>query len=283
MKKIVCLLLMSQLVGVSIKAQIESLEPSVLECKYELVMQYDTVDVSLRKDMMILRMGENVSQFYAYSAFYSDSLTSTPQGKKLWGQLMQQAIRTRNFAQMPTPEITGDYIYKNYPEGKLTTKTYLGTTPCIIEEAYEPQEWTLTDSTKVILDYTCQLAECTFRGRKYQAWFTPEIPISNGPWKFNGLPGLILEVYDVQDHYHYTIKGIQQNDLEPVCLYKFEKKTPEKVDRIKFLQLKNNGTGVGISPEMKKLFNVKPKEKGVRKKNARGEVHACDDMEKDYK
>ena len=62
-----------------------------------------------------------------------------------------------------------------------------------------------------------------------------------------------------------------------------EKKTPEKVDRIKFLQLKNNGTGVGISPEMKKLFNVKPKEKGVRKKNARGEVHACDDMEKDYK
>ena len=86
MKKIVCLLLMSQLVGVGIKAQTESLEPSVLECKYELVMQFDTVDVSLRKDMMILRMGENVSQFYADSAFYSDSLTSTPHGKKLWGQ-----------------------------------------------------------------------------------------------------------------------------------------------------------------------------------------------------
>ena len=267
----------------SLKAQIQSLEPSILECKYELVMQFDTIDISLRKDMMILRIGESISQFYAYSAFYSDSLTSTPQGKKLWGQLMQQAIRTRNFTQMPTPEITGDYIYKNYPEGKLTTKTYLGTTPCLIEETYEPQEWTLIDSTKVILDYTCQLAECTFRGREFQAWFTPEIPINNGPWKFNGLPGLILEVHDVQDHYHYTIKGIQQNDLEPVCLYKFEKKTPEKVDRIKFLQLKNNGTGVGISPEMKKLFNVKPKEKGVRKKNARGEVHACDDMEKDYK
>ena len=289
MKKMILIMtwMTVQLYGTFMYAQSDSykkdLEPSVLECKYELVMQFDTVDVSLRKDMMILRMGENVSQFYAYSAFYSDSLTSTPQGKKLWGQLMQQAIRTRNFAQMPTPEITGDYIYKNYPEGKLTTKTYLGTTPCIIEEAYEPQEWTLTDSTKVILDYTCQLAECTFRGRKYQAWFTPEIPISNGPWKFSGLPGLILEVYDVQDHYHYTIKGIQQNDLEPVCLYKFESKKPEKVDRIKFLQLKNNGTGAGINPEIKKQFNVKAKEKGVRKKNARGEVHACDDLEKDYK
>ena len=75
-----------QLYGTFMYAQSDSykkdLEPSVLECKYELVMQFDTVDVSLRKDMMILRMGENVSQFYAYSAFYSDSLTSTPQGKK---------------------------------------------------------------------------------------------------------------------------------------------------------------------------------------------------------
>lgn len=130
MKKMILIMtwMTVQLYGTFMYAQSDSykkdLEPSVLECKYELVMQFDTVDVSLRKDMMILRMGENVSQFYAYSAFYSDSLTSTPQGKKLWGQLMQQAIRTRNFAQMPTPEITGDYIYKNYPEGhKHRTRT----------------------------------------------------------------------------------------------------------------------------------------------------------------
>lgn len=273
--------------SLSIHAQLEDkkkeLEPCILECKYELVMQFDTVDVSQRKDMMLLRIGENVSQFYPYSTFYSDSLTSTPDGVKLWGQMMRQAIRSRNYAQMPTPEITREYLYKNYPTGKLTTKTYLGTTPCIIEESYETQDWTLLDSTKVILDYTCQLAECTFRGRTYQAWFSPEIPLNDGPWKFNGLPGLIMEVYDTQNHYHYTLKGLQQNNLPPVCLYLFENKPLEKVERIKYLQLKNSGTGAGYDPEMKKRFNLGNDSGEARKKNARGEVSAHDELEKDYK
>ena len=77
MKKMILIMtwMTVQLYGTFMYAQSDfykkDLEPSVLECKYELVMQFDTVDVSLRKDMMILRMGENVSQFYAYSAFYS--------------------------------------------------------------------------------------------------------------------------------------------------------------------------------------------------------------------
>ena len=55
-------------------------------------------------------------------------------------------------------------------------------------------EWKLTQNKKIVLGYECQEAIAEFRGRKYTAYFTPEIPVQNGPWKFHGLPGLILEV-----------------------------------------------------------------------------------------
>lgn len=55
-------------------------------------------------------------------------------------------------------------------------------------------EWKLTQKRKSILGYDCQEATTEFRGRKYTAYFTPEVPVQNGPWKFHGLPGLILEV-----------------------------------------------------------------------------------------
>lgn len=41
-------------------------------------------------------------------------------------------------------------------------------------------------------------------------WFAPEIPISDGPWKFHGLPGLVLEAYDVQHHYEFAFLGMRK-------------------------------------------------------------------------
>ena len=47
-------------------------------------------------------------------------------------------------------------------------------------------------------------------GRSYEVWFAPDIPISDGPWKFYGLPGLILEAYDIQHHYEFTFLGMRE-------------------------------------------------------------------------
>ena len=47
-----------------------------------------------------------------------------------------------------------------------------------------------------------------FRGRKWTAWFTQNIPIPEGPYKFSGLPGLIVEIYDSQNHYHYELTKV---------------------------------------------------------------------------
>lgn len=54
-------------------------------------------------------------------------------------------------------------------------------------------DWEITSETKNILGYTCQKAILRFRGRDYTVYFTTDIPYSDGPWKFSGLPGMILE------------------------------------------------------------------------------------------
>ena len=64
----------------------------------------------------------------------------------------------------------------------------------IIKDDNYKINWSITNNTKKILTYNCQEAIGLFRGREYRAYFLRDIPISSGPFKFDGLPGLILEV-----------------------------------------------------------------------------------------
>jgi len=68
--------------------------------------------------------------------------------------------------------------------------------------------WKITDETKKIGRFDCQKAVGEFRGRTYHAWFAPEVALGFGPWKLNGLPGLILEAYDESDYIYFTAKKI---------------------------------------------------------------------------
>lgn len=71
--------------------------------------------------------------------------------------------------------------------------------------------WELLEETKMINSFTCQKAIGQFRGRTYTVWFTFEIPVSLGPWKLNGLPGLILEASDSKNQFHFFAKKIEYN------------------------------------------------------------------------
>jgi GLPGLI family protein len=67
----------------------------------------------------------------------------------------------------------------------------------ILDEPVPDFGWSITEERKKIGEFECIKAiSKPFRGRVYEAWFTPEIPISDGPWKLCGLPGLILEAED---------------------------------------------------------------------------------------
>lgn len=95
----------------------------------------------------------------------------------------------------------------------------------LVKEVGLAWQWDLKDEVKKIGKFNCQKASSTFRGREYTAWFTEEIPVPYGPWKFQGLSGLILEIYDKDRVFHIVAKNVRidkQRDCEI------------KVDRSKF-------------------------------------------------
>lgn len=96
--------------------------------------------------------------------------------------------------------------------------------------------YTILNDTCTILGYHCQKATTTYRGRNYILWFAKEIPIPYGPYKFYGLPGLILSVQDDQNQIKWICVSIKKTaEAEKI---KFDKNRYVDIPRTKFYSLK---------------------------------------------
>jgi len=79
----------------------------------------------------------------------------------------------------------------------------------LIKDDYNQLKWDITEEIKTIGGYQSVKATTIYRGRKWVAWFAPEIPLPYGPWKLHGLPGLITEAYDETGMYTWRIEKIE--------------------------------------------------------------------------
>jgi GLPGLI family protein len=69
--------------------------------------------------------------------------------------------------------------------------------------------WDILDTAAIINGYDCTKATTHFAGRDYEVWFTKDIPISDGPYIFCGLPGLIVKINDVKSYYTFELIGFE--------------------------------------------------------------------------
>lgn len=100
------------------------------------------------------------------------------------------------------------------------------------EEPADAFTWTITPTTATVAGYICQRATTTFGGRQWEAWFTREVPVSDGPYKFYGLPGLIVKVGDTRQHYIFELLKLARPTAGR--LITLPKKTPIGTDRAAF-------------------------------------------------
>lgn len=101
--------------------------------------------------------------------------------------------------------------YKNRTSNTILYRDHIRFKFFNINDSLDSFEWKLGSEKKTILGYDCQKATTIFRGRKFEVYFTNDIPINDGPYKFYGLPGLILEVYSEDDIATIKIEVIQIN------------------------------------------------------------------------
>lgn len=106
-----------------------------------------------------------------------------------------------------------EQIYKNRNSGVISSvyNSYVENIRCD-QEIEEMLQWQMYEENDTILGYACLKAGVTYAGRDYTAWFAPEIPINDGPWKFWGLPGLILKVTDKQELFEWIAIGLENLD-----------------------------------------------------------------------
>lgn len=168
----------------------------VYEYKY---IQDSTERNSFKTEFMILETNSKKSEFYGLEKFKSDS-TLLADSKK--GVLSMP----------PNKEMINERVIK-FPNSN--TINYIKT---FDEKYFVDQEvilnWKLQNDFKTIMNYKAQKATTEFAGRKWAAWFTTSIPFQDGPYKFFGLPGLILEIEDSTKSHHFTIKGIKDSSEE---------------------------------------------------------------------
>lgn len=93
----------------------------------------------------------------------------------------------------------GNQVFYNKLKDSIYLREKMNDYYVITKEKTPKIKWNITSDTMSIMGYHCTLAETDFRGRKYTAFFTTDVPIVAGPWKFNGLPGLVLLIQDQKD------------------------------------------------------------------------------------
>lgn len=155
---------------------------------------------------------ENHLYFTNHSSFYHSPATDRKTERNNQTKTNSENSKVVAFNITSGSDSVGNVYYHNLSEDNLVCRESIyenGKVNYFIYDDNAPIDWRLEDEFKNISGFKCQKATAKFRGRNYEAWFTIEIPLSFGPWKFHGLPGLILEVYDQTGQVYFTAESIK--------------------------------------------------------------------------
>ena len=154
---------------------------------YDVVYKKDSTSNITTKENYILDIGTKETKYYTYDFFVADSLITNnipfPKEMKLnTSDIIVHKNNNNEFFQYELLENTVLQLQTN-----------------------DTQKWNLSQEKKNVKNLSLQKAITTWGGRNWTAWFAEEIPFQEGPYKFHGLPGLIVEIYDDKKNYHFEL------------------------------------------------------------------------------
>lgn len=190
----------------------ETIGTSKYEVKYSFRFKKHHTDKDYVEDTRVLQIGDGVVKEYSDIIYHFDSLA------------------TMNFRKgLPTSSNTNEtlpceiFSYHKKKEIKVKYRLILNGGVLCYDDRYPSFEWKFSaDAPVEIMGYSCGKATVSFAGREYTVFYTMDIPLPYGPYKFYGLPGLILKVEDSRGMYIWEAFSIVKSD-DPINEYTYEK------------------------------------------------------------
>lgn len=233
-------------------------------CK--LAVTYDFTFVTNDKgeishDRPALEIGEKMTRYYStyaekmdsilFEMYQNDWVPTNRLGKPDWNNCIRWLWADPDYEKDAwfldvTTALGGDKMLVSY---RFSCDEYQ------YEESMPLMQWEMMPDEKEILGYHCNSARTKFRGREWTVWFTTDIPYSYGPWKFCGLPGVILQAKDTKNLFDWTAIGIEQP--EDRSIYEFgdvDVRTSDKPIPYNTGQLKKKSSRKEISEYWKRAF-----------------------------
>lgn len=171
---------------------------------YELTFKPKKDSAKLEKVMAVLDIVKDRSVYRDYTAVGQDSII------KVQVEAMQKAGTFKDLSKSIKMPKFSEKIVKHYPDMKLQyiERIASGFTPMNIGYTETVKfDWKISNEKEKVGTYNAQKATAEFGGRKWTAWFSTDLPFQDGPYKFSGLPGLIVKIEDESKNYSWVLQG----------------------------------------------------------------------------
>jgi GLPGLI family protein len=203
MKKLFSLLLCICAIAFAAKAQ--KLDSTKAIAHYKFVHLRDTTKPNdIYTENMVLFLGKTSSAYKSYDRKMQEALMR----KQIAEQIKANAGAGGSVNIKSSGKGTTSNEYYQYPAQKKMVRKERLINSYLIEEPLPTINWKISSDTASFSGLKCQKATGHFAGRDYTAWFCPDLPFHSGPWKLNGLPGLIVEAYDANKQVVFTFDGL---------------------------------------------------------------------------
>lgn len=249
----------------SAKIEKKDVDIAKIRAFYKMTFRPDSVALSNYEEAQtVLLIGKSYSMFTDYYKYKVDSLNDAciDNGQNMMSvvPMMMAYGKKNNFDCV----ILTDFLKKNeIVQQKIGLDEYQYSDKPVVA-------WKIADNDSVIEGHPCRKAVCNLRGRNYTAFYATDIPLPYGPYKFGGLPGLIMNVYDDRGDYKFELNGLEICDRLNLPIYYYNSNDIRKTTREKTMKAdKNNkdnplaslmasGLQIELSEEDKASVQPKP-------------------------
>jgi GLPGLI family protein len=206
------LLLCAALLTAAVIAKAQKSDTAQVLVHYKFTHLRDTTNrANPHTENMVLFVGKNAGAYRSYDRQLQN---------QLFKKQMEEAMANSPDGHVQIRRnVTGSAtVYFEFPNDRKLIRKEDMFGAYIIDETMPAMDWKITADTASFGELHCQKATTHFKGRDYIAWFCPDLPVRVGPWKLNGLPGVIVDAHDTKNEVIFKFDGVEKVAYVPVVI-----------------------------------------------------------------